>query len=65
MISCINCDSGIIFKSKLECVIYEQEILVNKLKENRYSVEYRTELEDLEILKTKYKFISKKENVNE
>lgn len=54
IIGCIGCDNGIVKKSNLINTINKQKIFINSL--DKSSVEYRTELDDLEkleILKNK------------
>lgn len=54
-VACIECDSGIIKRSKYANVIYQQEEFIKTLPKD--SIEYKTEIEDLEELKRKEKVI--------
>ena len=54
-VACIECDSGIIKRSKYDNVIYQQEEFIKTLPKD--SIEYKTEIEDLEELKRKEKLI--------
>ncbi|AYJ77276.1 hypothetical protein [Aliarcobacter cryaerophilus] len=54
-VACIECDSGIIKRSKYNNVIYQQEEFIKTLPKG--SIEYKNEIEDLEELKRKEKLI--------
>lgn len=54
-IACIECDEGIIKQKKYDNVIFEQEEFIKHLPKD--SIEYKTELIDLEELKNKRKII--------
>ena len=60
IIACINCDSGILKESKLNNVINRQEDFLKILDKN--SIEYRTEFEDLKLLKDYQSKLIKDEN---
>lgn len=60
LVACINCESGIIKKEKLNNIINKQSLFIEKL--NPDSVEYRTEKEELEILIKHNKRITGEQN---